>query len=282
VNNDLDAMSLLFPTGIVVVFVTVACSSLVSKQQILEPPICPVPTQQCVSEPGAVPTIDTGLTDKSWYYEIAPVVGINTPEDEWAVLFWGSDTVYATVERKGKQQLQQYWVPRYDRFRLVDNLILPYRPRYDRFRLVDNLILPYRHYGSITVDKQRRWAAYAAVAPQAFRFDSDLWIAANAVWEKAQSLPINQQLYLDSHPALDPEGKVLFFASDRGDTIRGTERFYRTSKRWGLRFIPFPNSPGILDGGGATGSGTITGFSFSGECLWRTGESGQTDQYDSQ
>ena len=216
-NNNLEGMKVLLPAAVIIVLLLVACSSPVSKQQILTPPLCPLPVQQCRPEAGEVRVIDTGLTDKPWYYEIIPVSGINTPANEWTLWFWTPDTVYATVERNGKQQLQQYRVA-----------------HYDRFHLVDNLILPYRHYGSATGDKRRRWIAYAAVAPTAFRFDSDVLIAADATWEKAKSLSFDQQPHWDSHPALDPEGKALFFASDRGDTIHGTELWFSVwlGERW--------------------------------------------------
>ncbi len=195
-----------------------ACTAPLTEEE-LTPPVCVVPTQQCMPQRGPVRAIDTTSTrfDKPWYYTISPVVGINTLADEWAVWYWSRDTVYATVERNGKQQVQQY-VARF----------------VNRFRLIDNLLLPFRHYGSITADREHRWIAFAAVAPATFWFDADLWIVPLGRWERRKSLALNSTRSWESQPAMDPEGRALFFASDRGDSVHGIDLWFTVwlGDRW--------------------------------------------------
>ncbi|MES2766724.1 MAG: hypothetical protein V4642_12690 [Bacteroidota bacterium] len=183
-------------------------------------PECPPPPQQNC-RPGAwsgavfdTSGIISGARNRGFHWAIEPVAGINTAGNEWTVGFTGAREGFLTFsESTGSQFLK--------RVSFINDTLA---------RWNGDITGSDGAQGSITFQKTR--TAVAITDLSGIKGDADIYEAEvhGSGVRAITALSVNQPIVWDSHPALSPDGKVLFFASDRVGGIGGTDIWFSVLK----------------------------------------------------
>ena len=176
------------------------------KDQICPPP----PSQACFPKRFTGPILDTTSAGKERFMRIRPLEGLNSPViDEWNLSFLGDSTIWNTASAGGSQILRS--------IRLYSE------------QTVSEIITPeMEEHGSLGfVTGDSRTTIGARVSSNAYPGDADI-IASDLSTDVVKPLDrigVSSLLHWDSHPALSPNGELLFFTSDRLGSIKGTDLY---------------------------------------------------------
>jgi outer membrane protein OmpA-like peptidoglycan-associated protein len=164
--------------------------------------------QDCYPKRFTGPVLDTNSTGKERFMRIRSVEGLNSPMiDEWNVSFLSDSTIWNTASAGGSQILRSI------RF-------------FNELKLSEIATPEMEESGSFGFVTGNSDNAIAARLPgNAYPGDADIIsaeLASDIVLPK-QALNMSSLLHWESHPALSPDGSLLFFVSDRIGKIKGTE-----------------------------------------------------------
>lgn len=178
---------------------------------------CPVPMQNC--KPGqweGIPfdTISTKPNTAGYYLKIEPVYLLNSPRDEWGVSFYSPKEAVQTLSTdSGKQYLQAV------RFRSPE------------IAAVEGDITTSITPGSVGGMSVRSAVAVLSALPDgSLPGDASLYQAEfndkklTAITTLGE--PVSNHIDWDAQPSLTPDGKVMFFASDRKGGVGGTDIWF--------------------------------------------------------
>ena len=185
---------------------TVLMEHSVSKELICPPP----PTQNCYPQRYIGNSIDTSSINKERFLKIERVNGLdNTIIDEWNISFLDKDNIWTTASAGGQQVLRKIDIEQETDIKEI---------------------IPQQHeesgaIGFLTGNSQYTLAAY--LPGTAFSGDAGIYLTQSKLDEITikKEIPPSELFHWDSHPSLSPNGKILFFSSDRNNTLRGTELY---------------------------------------------------------
>ncbi|MBS1538015.1 MAG: PD40 domain-containing protein, partial [Bacteroidetes bacterium] len=183
--------------------------------------VCPPPPpqncrpQQWVGIP--FDTISTIANSVGTYLKIEPVVLLNSPRDEWNVNFISSNIAaetYSDVSKIQSMQLVKFRAPE------VASV---------QSSLSSEII---GSNGGFSVYKKN--AVISALPKSNIPGDADLYSVdfSDKLLSEPTLIPapISKHIDWDAQPALTPDGKVLFFASDRQGGIGGTDIWFSVNR----------------------------------------------------
>lgn len=177
-----------------------------SKEVICPPP----PSQDCYPKRFTGPVLDTSSVGKERFMRIRPVEGLSTPViDEWNIAFLTDSSAWNTASAGGSQILRSI---RFVNERTVSEIFTPEMDENGSF-------------GFVTGNADNALAA--RLSGNAYPGDADIIMAdlAQDIVLPKTSINISSFLHWESHPALSPDGTLLFFVSDQFSAIRGTDIF---------------------------------------------------------
>lgn len=177
---------------------------------------CPVPQQNCM--PGqwqGIPfdTISTMRNTSGYYLTIEPLYLLNSPRDEWGVSFISSKEAIQTVSTDSGIQYMRSITFRAPVIATVGNDV--------------NVEL----LGSVGgLSKRSSTTVFSALLDGTTPGDASIyqaeWVSSSLSSIRRLSDPINKDIDWDAQPALTPDGKVMFFASERSGGIGGTDIWF--------------------------------------------------------
>jgi outer membrane protein OmpA-like peptidoglycan-associated protein len=209
---------LAFSCLLIVICLLEGCHLPITKSKEL---ICPPPPpQNCrPAQWSGIPfdTISTIANSSGYYLKIEPLVPLNTPRDEWNVSFFSSKEAIETYSDTSNLQAM-----RIVKFRTPE---LPYV----QGDLSSDIVGSNGGFSS-----RRRVTIISALPKDNLPGDADLYeinfserLLSNP--EKIAE-PISNPIDWDAQPALTPDGKVLFFASDRSGGFGGTDIWFSVNR----------------------------------------------------
>ncbi|MEN9828499.1 MAG: hypothetical protein RJA11_1115, partial [Bacteroidota bacterium] len=171
--------------------------------------ICPPPpSQDCYPKRFTGPVLDTASQGKERFMRIRSVDGLNSPIiDEWNISFLMDSTIWNTASAGGSQILRSI---RFYNEKSVSEIYTP--------EMEENGSL-----GFVTGDSKK--AIAARVSANAYPGDADIIVSelAKEVVKPLNNIEVSSLLSWESHPALSPDGTLLFFVSDRIGSTKGTD-----------------------------------------------------------
>jgi outer membrane protein OmpA-like peptidoglycan-associated protein len=226
-RSDFPRLKALFgPLVLALSTLATGCSTqiVLPERELLE---CPEPTAQCLPGHFDEVRIDTSADGGTFYLTIRRVEGLNGEANEFGVAFpTGADAPangFATVREASR-----------------DGIITVAFDAHDRaYPLVS---MENRNDGSSVGAAASLGASdslyFTARRPGTLRGDYDLFIgvASDAGIGSPQRLPQSTRRFWDAQPALSPDGRDLFFASDRPGGYGGVDLYVshrNASGRWG-------------------------------------------------
>lgn len=176
----------------------------------------PPPPQNCQPERwSGIPfdTISTSANSAGYYLTIEPVILLNTPRDEWNLSFISAKEAVETYSDTSNLQAL-----RTVRFRAPE-IAFP------QSNLSSELI------GSIgTFSTSAQTTIISALPKNNIIGDADLFTVGFANKQLSDPTlvpaPISNHIDWDAQPALTPDGKVLFFSSDRAGGLGGADIWF--------------------------------------------------------
>lgn len=192
----------------------VACSQQVTRYNT----ICPEPPKpECRPAQWRGTIIDTTspLPSKTagFYRKIESVIGINSPEDEWAVGFLNSNKALLTASNKNSRQRLysvQFSAP--------------------EIAKIEKLLETPANVSSIGALTQKAGRfLLSAVSSDAVLGDADIFSAKysdNRITDIEKLKNVNSELDWDSQPVLSSDGSVMFFASERAGGFGGADIWF--------------------------------------------------------
>ncbi len=162
-------------------------------------------------------TISTIANSSGYYLKIEPVVLLNTPLDDWGLSFISAKEAIETYSDTSKLQ-----VMRFVKFRSAETATA-----------LNGLSTGIRGSSGNITTKGR--IAIAGVLPKSNMIgDADIYSFDFNGKELSNPMlipsPISNSIDWDGQPALTPDGKVLFFASDRPGGFGGTDIWFSINR----------------------------------------------------
>lgn len=200
------------------VFLLPSCMAPVAEKTAAD---CPVPAQNC--QPGSwngTPFDGIASYGKPGIFHKLDIVAASSPDDDLALAFSDNNEAYLTI---GTDVQAIYRVTRTS----ATQMRVFGRIHADALPTVG---IPVVRNGKVIL---------AGVHTDAQTGDGDVWNATFSGTEitglQRIEAPISLPLVWDSHPALSPDGTILFFASDRSGGYGGTDIWYsiREQNSWG-------------------------------------------------
>ncbi len=177
-----------------------------SKEVICPPP----PSQDCYPKRFTGPVLDTSSVGKERFMRIRPVEGLNSPViDEWNIAFLTDSSAWNTASAGGSQILRSI---RFSDEKTVSEIFTP--------EMEEN-----GSFGFVTGNADN--AIAARLSGNAYPGDADIIMAdlAQDIVLPKTSINISSFLHWESHPALSPDGTLLFFVSDQLSALKGTDLY---------------------------------------------------------
>ena len=175
-----------------------------SKDVICPPP----PSQDCYPKRFTGPVLDTISEGKERFMRIRPVEGLSTPViDEWNISFLDDSSAWNTASAGGSQILRSL---RFLNESTVSEIATPEMEETGSLGFVTG-----------TSDK----AIAARLSQNAYPGDANITSAtlSSHVVQGKTILNVSSLLNWESHPTLSPDGRLLFFVSDRSQQTHGTD-----------------------------------------------------------
>jgi len=175
-----------------------------SKDVICPPP----PSQDCYPKRFTGPVLDTISEGKERFMRIRPVEGLSTPViDEWNISFLDDSSAWNTASAGGSQILRSL---RFLNESTVSEIATPEMEETGSLGFVTG-----------TSDK----AIAARLSQNAYPGDANITsaILSSHVVQGKTILNVSSLLNWESHPTLSPDGRLLFFVSDRSQQTHGTD-----------------------------------------------------------
>jgi len=175
-----------------------------SKDVICPPP----PSQDCYPKRFTGPVLDTISEGKERFMRIRPVEGLSTPViDEWNISFLDDSSAWNTASAGGSQILRSL---RFLNESTVSEIATPEMEETGSLGFVTG-----------TSDK----AIAARLSQNAYPGDANITsaILSSHVVQGKTILNVSSLLNWESHPTLSPDGRLLFFVSDRSQHTHGTD-----------------------------------------------------------
>lgn len=178
--------------------------------------ICPLPLQNCSPARWEGLPYDTSaavVKFLDYYYKFEQLTNTNTPEDEWQLSFFEGNRAFMTFNDGDRQSV------------MIVSMVG------DNSTMVNSGIgLPFDGYAGAFSSRGNE-VYMGAVSDSGYTGNSDLYVA------KRQGAMLNEMTRLsdklhfsefswESHPAISPDGRVLFFASDRNDGYGGVDIWF--------------------------------------------------------
>ena len=196
-----------------ITFLLIGCMQFMTPKKQVE---CPIPVQNCTARSwNGLPYDTSSSTVKflDYYYKFEQLAGTNTPEDEWQLSFFEGNKAFMTFTDGDRQDV------------MIVSMVG------DNSTMINSGIgLPFDGYaGCFTSIGEDVYMG--TVADSGYTGNSDLYVAKRqgTMLKDMQRLPDNihqSEFTWESHPAISPDGKVLFFASDRNDGFGGVDIWY--------------------------------------------------------
>ncbi len=206
---------------------------------------CPSPEQGCITKEWSGIALDTSKSAAKllgYYYAVEPVQGINTADDEWSLSFIKVPWAALTYTDRDRQRMLKVRMAAANRFSIESGLPVPidghtgavsFNGRLAALSIIpepDNSLSTYDEatsqrmlpLGQMIGVSRIYTASYDSSGfgyPQRIEPSSDIDIFS---WE--------------SQPALSPDGRVIFFASDRPGGFGGTDIWFtarQSGGKWG-------------------------------------------------
>lgn len=185
-----------------------ACA-IIRPRSLSKDVICPPPpSQDCYPKRFTGPVLDTNSDGKERFMRIRPVEGLSLPViDEWNISFLGDSTAWSTASAGGSQILRSL---RFLNESMVSEISTPDMEESGSLGFVTG-----------TADQ----AIAARLSQDAYPGDANIIsaeLSSNLVQGKT-ILNVSTLLNWESHPALSPDGRLLFFVSDLKQQTQGTD-----------------------------------------------------------
>jgi hypothetical protein len=176
----------------------------VNKDLVCPPP----PTQDCYPQRFIGRGTDTSSQGKSRFMRITQVEGLNNPLiDEWNITFLNTNEGWSTVSASGRQQLRKISLNDPD-------LLSAQQP------------MEQEEPGALGFITRSKGLILGSML-RADNYPGDADIVRLRISDKSiYTTPfpqISRLLHWDAQPALSPDGRFLFFTSDRDQQIQGTD-----------------------------------------------------------
>lgn len=186
-----------------------------SKDVLCPPP----PSQDCYPKRFAGPVLDTVSTGKEKFMRIRSVEGLNAPViDEWNISFLTDSSAWNTASAGGSQILRSV--------RFLNEATI------GEINTTD--MEEGGSYGFITGNAEK--AIAARLHSNAYPGDADIIMSeiSNNTIIPNKALDISTLINWESHPSLSPDGRLLFFISDRKQQLQGTDIYVsmNVSGKW--------------------------------------------------
>lgn len=243
---------------VLIPLILTSCFNIRTNQKLVD---CPVPEQNCSPTKWTGIAFDTSaITSKvlGYYYVIDLVKQINSPENEWSLSFIDDRYAAFMYDDNARQKLMYVRMVRPDRFSIETGFSVPldghvgplsYKkgkavisavkdlsPERIKLKLPDSRIQElatddfYEQYG-IDNSSSAAMEKLIELPDNNITGNSNIYLASldKTVLSNLREMGkgINQEYYSwESQPALSPEANVIFFATDRGDGIGGTDIWF--------------------------------------------------------
>lgn len=197
--------------------------------------ICPPPPQQdCrpIQWIGAVfDTSASKLADTGYHLTIEPLTTMNTSEDELQLSFQTPERGYATISRNGANTVRRFTVVQ----KTIGKIGSP--------ALLDSIITG----GAVSLNGTR--GVMSAATPEKLLGDQDLFeverVDSGLRIVRNCGANVNVPIDWESQPALTPDGRVMFFASEREGGLGGTDLWFSIRSATGEWSRPYNCGPAI-------------------------------------
>lgn len=216
-------------------------------------PDCPAPTQNCYSQKwSGNPVYDTirGKTKaQGYYYVIDRVRGISTPEDEWQLEFESAGSAVLTFSESG-----------------INRMMTSRKISVNEFSIERGISgLPESHSGGFSLRKGNAAFTASPARNTSFVKDHGDYVLATlddivgksrifyGDYKNSQLSDVNEfydaaldELDWSGHPALSPDGKVMFFVSDKKGGEGGTDIWVSVAEKNG-KFVSSYNLGRVIN-----------------------------------
>ncbi len=203
------------------------------QKTVVKEPYCPVPQIECKPTKFTGVARDTSVDVariQGWHYKIEPVQLVNSKGDEWNLAFDG-ETPYLTVSDGDKNRLMHSKLINFRRIlpqKFINTDGLPHIG-FPAFSKKVNLISTSTDY-SPSRQNEFLYPDGRVLVPM----EESIGISRIHLADiKGSNIQTKNQLIKDtklkdwySHPTIGFDGKIIFFASDRGGSIGGTDLWY--------------------------------------------------------
>ncbi len=196
---------------------------------------CPLPEQACITKDWSGIAQDTSMISAKlfgYYFAVEPVQGINTPDDEWSLSFIKVPRAALTYTDRDRQRMLKVRMAAPNRFSIESGLPSPIDGHAGALSLRGGIaalsIIPEPDHSLETYDE----ATSQRMLPLGQMIGvSRIYTASydnSGFGYPEQIEPSNDiDIYTwESQPALSPDGKVIFFASDRPGGFGGTDIWF--------------------------------------------------------
>ncbi len=229
----LQTLSIVFCASIALMFAS--CVPVLRIDKAKEVICLPPPPQDCRPMQWIGAVFDTSaskLVDTGYHLAIEPLATMNTPSDEFQLSFTSANRGFATVTRNGKNTLQ--------RFVIAQQTI----GKLDNFSVVYDSI---SSCGSISLIGGK--GVMSAATPDKLLGDQNL-VEIEKVDSGIEIIRdcgpnVNVPINWESQPALTPDGRVMFFASEREGGLGGTDIWFSIRSQSGEWSKPYNCGPAV-------------------------------------
>lgn len=209
---------------------------------------CPVPEQECVPAKWVGVEIDTSKDAElvmGFYWVIKPVENVNTPADEWKISFRDDNKAYLTFSDGPRQRMMTLDKVKVDRFNIASGVNLPIEGHAGAISERSGAAVFSAAFAEFQAETVKLASIEDSIPVEHIPLPSEYILGNSKLYEakrglsgfsNARRIPADINLSdftWESHPALSPDGKVLFFASDRNMQSAGVDIFFAVKTQSG-------------------------------------------------